>query len=116
MRVVIEHGRGWVTLGDYRLIALGRPSRNPALQQVSAQLPQPFQPGSDEIQRRIDQVVFRLSPALSLGLVQLIPSPWNAARASLAGTGTTDEGVKGAVDVAGCPAWLIPLVGITQLC
>jgi len=86
-------------LSDYHLIAIGQPSRNPALRQVNAQLPQPFQPGSDEIEQRIDQVVFRLPSGLSLGLVQLIASPWDEARAFLAVTGTTDEGVKWATHV-----------------
>jgi uncharacterized repeat protein (TIGR01451 family) len=86
-------------LGDYHLIAIGQPSRNPALRQINAQLPQPFQPGSDEIEQRIDEVVFRLPPGLSLGLVQLIASPWNETRPFLAVTGTTDEGVKWATHV-----------------
>ncbi len=94
-------------LDGYHLIAIGRPSRNPVLQQVNAQLPQPFQPGSDEIEQRIDDVVFRLPPGLSLGLVQLIPSPWAEARAFLALTGTTDESVKWAVGMlAGRPGAL----------
>jgi uncharacterized repeat protein (TIGR01451 family) len=86
-------------LGDYHLVAIGRPSRNLMLQQINTQLPQPFYPGSDEIEQRINDVVFRLPAGLSLGLVQLIASPWNEARAFLAVTGTTDEGVKQAMDV-----------------
>ncbi len=86
-------------LSDYYLIAIGRPSRNPALRQINTQLPQSFQPGSDEIEQRIDEVVFRLPPGLSLGLVQLIASPWNEARAFLAVTGTTDEGIRWATHV-----------------
>jgi uncharacterized repeat protein (TIGR01451 family) len=85
-------------LSDYHLIAMGRPSRNAVLRRVNAQLPQPFRPGSDEIEQQIDEVVFRLPPGLSLGFVQLIPSPWNETRALLAVTGTTDESVKWAVD------------------
>ena len=94
-------------LGDYHLIAIGRPSRNPALQQVNAQLPQPFQPGSDEIEQRIDDVVFRLPPDLSLGFVQLIASPWNETRAFLAVTGAIDESVKWAVDVLADRPWVL---------
>jgi hypothetical protein len=94
-------------LDGYHLIAVGRPSRNPVLQHVNAQLPQPFQPGSDQIEQRIDNVVFRLPPDLSLGFVQLIPSPWNEARAFLAVTGTTDESVKWAVDVLADQPWVL---------
>lgn len=84
-------------LSDYHLILIGRASRNPILQRINAQLPQPFLPGSDLIQQKLDEVVLRLPPDLSLGYVQLIPSPWNEERALLAGTGTTDEGVGWAI-------------------
>jgi uncharacterized repeat protein (TIGR01451 family) len=94
-------------LSDYHLIAIGRPSRNPVLRQVNAQLPQPFQPGSDEIEQQIGQVVFRLPPGLSLGLVQLIASPWNETRPFLAVTGTTDEGVKWATHVLAYRYWAL---------
>lgn len=102
-------GDAWaeVALSDYHLIAMGRPSRNPALRQVNAQLPQSFQPGSDEIEQRIDQVVFRLPPGLSLGLVQLIASPWNETRPFLAVTGTTDEGIKWATHVLANRYWVL---------
>jgi hypothetical protein len=102
-------GDAWseVALSDYHLIAVGLPSRNPALRQVNAQLPQPFLPGSDEIEQRIDQVVFRLPPGLSLGLVQLIASPWDEARAFLAVTGTTDEGTRWATHVLANRYWVL---------
>lgn len=82
---------------DYHLLVLGRPSRNPLLQQVNADLPQPFQPGTDAIEQRLDQVIFRLPPNLDLGLVQLLPSPLNPKRALLAVTGTTEQGLADAV-------------------
>jgi uncharacterized repeat protein (TIGR01451 family) len=94
-------------LGDYHLVSIGRPSRNPMLQRVNAQLPQPFHPGSDEIEQRINEVVFRLPAGSSLGLVQLIASPWNEARAFLAVTGTTDESVKWAMDVLANRPWVL---------
>lgn len=84
-------------LANYHIIVIGQPSRNPLLQQVNAHLPQPFVPGSDQIAQQLDNVVFRLAPDIELGYVQLIPSPWNEARALLAVTGTTGEGVKGAL-------------------
>jgi uncharacterized repeat protein (TIGR01451 family) len=94
-------------LSDYQLIAVGRPSRNPVLWQINTQLPQPFQPGSDEIEQQIDEVVFRLPPGLSLGLVQLIASPWNETRPFLAVTGTTDEGVRWATHVLVYRYWAL---------
>ncbi|MGQ9627157.1 MAG: cellulose biosynthesis cyclic di-GMP-binding regulatory protein BcsB [Anaerolineae bacterium] len=87
----------WEDLRDYHVIAIGRPSANPAIAQVNAHLPQPFIPGTDEIEQVVDNVVFRLPPGLSLGYIQEIPSPWNEERAFLAVTGTTDEGVGWAI-------------------
>jgi uncharacterized repeat protein (TIGR01451 family) len=105
--VALGDTRPEAQLADYHLIAMGRPSRNPVLRQVNVQLPQPFQPDSDAIEQQIDGVVFRLPPGLSLGFIQLIPSPWNEARVFLAVTGTTDEGVKGAVDVLANRSWVL---------
>jgi hypothetical protein len=86
---------------------MGRPSRNPALQQVNAQLPQPFLPESDVIEQKLDGVVLRLPPWVRLGYVQLIPSPWNQKRAFLAVTGTTDEGTKWATHVLANRYWAL---------
>jgi hypothetical protein len=94
-------------LGDYHIIALGRPSRNELIQQINSQLPQSFLPGSDEIEQRIDDVVFRLPPGVDLGYLQLIPSPWNEAHALLAVTGTTDNGVNWAVNVLSYRTWAL---------
>jgi hypothetical protein len=84
-------------LEEYQIIAIGRPTLQPLIQQVNAQLPQPFLSGSDEIDQRLDDVIFRLSPNIDLGYIQLIPSPWNEERAFLAATGTSDSGVERAV-------------------
>jgi len=102
-------GDTWTDTGlaGYHIIAVGRPSRNPLLQQANAGLPQPFQPGLDGIEQRIDGVTFRLSPDISLGFIQLIPSPWNGERAFLAVTGTTDEGVRWAAYVLNTRSWVL---------
>jgi uncharacterized repeat protein (TIGR01451 family) len=98
---MLAYGATWseAELAEYHIIALGSPLRNPMLRQVNSQLPQPFQPDSNEIEQRLGRVVFRLPPGLNLGLVQLLPSPWNQERVFLAVTGTTDEGVRSSVDV-----------------
>jgi hypothetical protein len=85
------------SLPNYHIIAIGRPSRNPLIQQVNSELPQPFLAGTDEIEQRLDDVILRLPPGVSLGYLQLFPSPWNEQRAFLAITGTTDEGVQWAI-------------------
>jgi uncharacterized repeat protein (TIGR01451 family) len=96
-----------VGLADYHIIAMGRPSRNPALQRLNEQLPQPFLPDSDEIEQRLDDVVLRLPSELGLGFVQLLGSPWNQERAFLAITGSTEEGVKQAVDLVVNRYWAL---------
>ena len=100
-------GNNWTKkkLEDYHFIAIGRPSRNSLLQQVNAQLPQPFLLHSDSIEQKIDQVTLRLAPDVSLGYIQLIVSPWNEARALLAITGTTDKGAKEAMDILLYQPW-----------
>ncbi len=84
-------------ISDYHIIALGRPSTNPLIQQINRQLPQPFLPNSDIIEQRLDDIVLRLPPDISLGFLQLLPAPWNEEKAFLAVTGTTDEAVNQAV-------------------
>ena len=82
-------------LSNYHIIAIGQPTLNPLIQQANSQLPQPFIPNSNEIQQlHNNNIVFRISPNVDLGLIQLIPSPWNMERAFIAVTGTTEEGVK----------------------
>jgi hypothetical protein len=96
--IIVGEPEDWGVLKDYHVIAVGRPSVNPAVAAVNEDLPQPFVPGTDQIEQVVDDVVFRLPSDLSLGYVQEIPSPWNEERAFLAVTGTTDEGVLWAVD------------------
>lgn len=88
-----------LSLTDYNIISIGRPTNNPLIQQVNSNLPQPFQPDSDEIQQRIDGFIFRLPSDIALGYLQLIPSPWNPERAILAVTGTNDQSVIEAAQV-----------------
>jgi hypothetical protein len=92
---------------SFQLIALGRPSRNRVIQQVNADLPQPFLPGTDEIKQKLDDVVFRLPRGVDLGYLQLIPSPWDATRAFLAVTGTSEKSIKWAVDVLVSQPWAL---------
>jgi hypothetical protein len=72
---------------------IGRPTANRLIQAVNSSLPQPFAEGSDAIERQTGEVVFRLPEGFSLGVVQALSSPYNASRAIVVITGTTDEGV-----------------------
>jgi uncharacterized repeat protein (TIGR01451 family) len=105
--VTLGDNQSEAKLGDYHFIAIGRPSRNPVLQQINDQLPQPFLPNSDVIEQKLNKVILRLPSGVSLGYVQMIPSPWNETRAFLAVTGTTDESVKWATDALIKRPWVL---------
>ena len=94
-------------LANYHVIAIGQPSRNALIREVNPQLPQPFLPGSDQIEQRLDDIVFRLPPGTSLGYLQLIPSPWDGKRAFLAITGTTIESVRWSASIPTYQPWLL---------
>jgi hypothetical protein len=85
-------------LSGAQLIAIGRPTANQHIAAANDLMPLPFVPGTDEIQQSMGNVIYRLPTGVSLGLVQLLSSPWDPKRALLAITGTTDEAVKWAVD------------------
>jgi len=93
------------TLQDYHIVAIGRPTRNPLIQEINASLPQPFVPGTDGVENRTGEVLLRLPPDIPLGYVQELPSPWNQDRALLAVTGTRDEGITWAAYVVSRQAW-----------
>ncbi len=92
-------------LGNYHVIAIGRPTVNSLTQQVNSLLPQPFVPGTDEIEQQVGEVLLRLPAGISLGYIQEIPSPWNEKRALLIVTGTTDEGVAWAANALSRQSW-----------
>lgn len=85
-------------VSNYHVMAVGRPSRNELIQQVNSQLPQPFLPGTDQIDQRLENVTFRLPADTSLGYDQLLPSPWNEEKALLVVTGTTDQSLQWALE------------------
>jgi hypothetical protein len=76
------------------VIVIGRPSENPLLAAANSALPQPFVPGSDEPDQTTNRVRVRLGENLNVGLIELIPSPWDATRSLLAITGTSDQAVQ----------------------
>jgi hypothetical protein len=82
---------------NYHLVVLGRPTRNPYIMLVNNELPQPFIPGRDEIRQQVDTIIYRLPPGYDLGYIQLLPVPWDEARAMLVVSGTTDAGLRWAM-------------------
>jgi hypothetical protein len=83
---------------SHHLILLGRPTENALLREVNAYLPQPFVPDSDILEPLIvDTVAFVLNPDRDAGLLEIANSPWDENYSLLAVTGTTDKGVRLAV-------------------
>jgi hypothetical protein len=85
-------------LEPYHVVAIGRPSTNPIIQLVNDDLSQSFVPGEDALSQEVGNVVYRLPNDFSIGLVEVIPSPWNPARAVTVVTGTTQEAVGWSID------------------
>ncbi len=88
-----------VDLAQYHLIVLGRPSTNPLLNDLNANLPQPFVPGTDEIQQTLDDVSYRLPAGFDIGVLQALRSPWSPDRSVVVITGTGPAGQAEAVRV-----------------
>jgi len=83
---------------DYHLILFGRPTENVLLGEFDFYLPHPFVADSDILEPLvIDSVAFLPDPSRDAGLLEIADSPWNEEYALLAITGTTDEGVRLAV-------------------
>ena len=96
-KVVLGDVSDVATLRNYDIVAIGRPTRSPLIQEINDILPQPFVPGTDEVVNQWGEVLLRLPPDIPLGYIQEIPSPWNEDRPLLAVTGTGQEGVASAV-------------------
>jgi len=94
-------------LDDNNIIVIGRPSRNALIQEINDRLPQPFLPGLDQIDQQLDDVILRLSSDMDLGYLELISSPWNEEYVLLAVTGTTDEGVREAINILTDRSWVL---------
>jgi hypothetical protein len=83
---------------SHHLILLGRPTQNSTLRAANVFLPQPFVPNSDVLKPLVvDSVAFLPDPERDAGLLELTASPWGKEYGLLAVTGTTDEGVRLAV-------------------
>ncbi|MCB0179979.1 MAG: cellulose biosynthesis cyclic di-GMP-binding regulatory protein BcsB [Anaerolineae bacterium] len=80
-------------------IAFGRPTNNPFLSEINNDLPQPFQPDSDELVPGLDSANLIETTSRNAGLLQELASPWNSEQTILAITGTSDEGVIAAFDL-----------------
>lgn len=88
-------------LADAHMVMVGEPERNSVIGLVNEELPQPFAPGSNEMQQKLGSVIFRLPQGFSLGIIETIHAPWNPHRAVTVATGTNAEGVSWALNALG---------------
>jgi len=86
-------------LSDHHLIFLGTPTTHSLIAEINDLLPQPFEEDSGLLKPGIDSVALAPDPSRTLGLLEEIPSPWNADNTLLVITGTAEEGVGWALQV-----------------
>ncbi len=96
---------------NYNIMAIGMPTTNGIIAQANQFLPQPFYPGTNQIVQRVDNVIYRLPPDVSLGLIQELVSPVNPERAMLVAAGTNDAGVGWAHSILGNDKLVFDLSG-----
>ena len=80
-------------LNNRSLILIGRASTLPIIGKLNDLLPAPFANGLDEAIQPTMLVNYRLLPGVSVGYIQVLPSPWNSERAILAVMGNTEQGI-----------------------
>lgn len=81
-----------IDLAQYHLLVFGRPTTNPFLAALNDRLPQPFIPGTDDLQQTLDDVTFRLPVGYEIGVLEVLRSPWHDDRVILVITGTGPRG------------------------
>jgi hypothetical protein len=84
----------------YNIVLLGRLAQNSLLSEFNDRLPWRFVEGGDALtdtSKGEPGLQLELGEDASVGLIQIIPSPWNKVYALMAVTGTSDDGVHLAV-------------------
>lgn len=88
-------------VSDYNFILIGTPLSNPTIETFNDVMPQPFVPGTNTVEQRLDDVSFRLFPGLDFGILQKFSVPGDPTdqRKALVLTGTNELGVRDALNV-----------------
>jgi len=87
---------GLVTQGDLYdrdLILIGRPSTHSMIADLNANLPQPFEPGSDQLRLQPESIAYVQDVSWHVGVIEELAAPWDPERTILVITGTSDEGL-----------------------
>lgn len=80
-------------------ILVGSPSENPAIKDVNDFMPQPFAKDWKQPQEGFGVFLPASDQNASIGLLQIIPSPWNKKGTMLVLTGTDSQGINWVWDV-----------------
>ncbi len=81
-------------LQERNLVLFGQPSALSLIEELNANLPAPFDAGSDQAIDRVSRVTFRLAERTDVGYLQLLLAPWNDQRVVLAVLGRSAEGLE----------------------
>lgn len=76
---------------EYNLVAYGLPENNGVVAEVGPKLPLALEAESRRSLQRTELVLLGIKDAASLGIVELVPSPWNDQKALLVVSGTSAE-------------------------
>jgi hypothetical protein len=101
------------TFANQHIVLIGNPSTNAQIAKLNDALPQPFVAGEDTLKQQAGGVIYRTPQGTSIGLVEVLSAPWNPGRGITLITGTTDEGVRWALDKVADPEWLDVFLGNT---
>jgi hypothetical protein len=86
------------TLARYHVLVIGLPSENPIIAEVNDVLPLPFVPSENTIRQEYGSVIYRLPADISLGVIEMIRSPWSDNHVVTVVTGTTEQGLQWVLD------------------
>jgi Bacterial cellulose synthase subunit len=78
---------------DYDILVVGQITTNTLIASLNDKLPQPFLEDGSGITQVAEQTAYQVPSNLSLGLIEVITSPWNPERGITIVSGTTLEGL-----------------------
>lgn len=83
---------------NHNIVMFGLPSETEFVTSINDLLPQPFIPGTDNLEQVIGQSAYQLVPGIRVGVVESIKSPNHPGRMITLLTGTSQEGFNWVMD------------------
>ena len=78
----------------YNVLVIGRPSTNGLLDTINEYLPQKFVDQTDALEQMVGNVAYQVPPGVSLGVMEVITSPFDPTMGLTLVSGTNDEGQR----------------------